>query len=63
MYLHFDFDEFIPDLMVSPNAGVYSTWRMIPPGFHQYFFSVNGTEYFTTGSQVMSINEFEALAI
>ena len=30
---------------------------MIPPGFHQYFFSVNGSDYFTNGNQTLSLDE------
>jgi len=43
--------------MVSANAGVYSCYRMIPPGTHHYFMSVNGQEYFTSGQNIMIIDE------
>ena len=57
VYLHFDFDDYKPDLMVSANAGVYSCYRMIPPGTHHYFMSVNGQEYFTSGANIINIDE------
>ncbi len=42
MYLHFDFDDYRPDLMMQGGAGLYSTHRMVPPGVHKFFFTVNG---------------------
>ena len=55
--LHFDFDEFAPDLMPSTNAGVYSIYKMVPPGTHYYFMSVNGEDYHLNGALSVSINE------
>ena len=40
--LHFDFDDYRPDLMTQGDAGIYSTHRMVPAGIHKFFFSVNG---------------------
>ena len=34
VYLHFDFDDYRPDLMVPSGPGVYECYRMIPPGAH-----------------------------
>lgn len=49
VYLHFDFDDYRPDLMPQISPGFYQTWRMIPPGTFHYFMSVNGVEYFANG--------------
>ena len=40
--LHFEFDDYRPDLMMQGGAGIYSTHRMVPPGYYKFFFSVNG---------------------
>lgn len=40
--IHFDFDDFKPDKLRPAIAGFYSIYRMVPPGNHKYFFSING---------------------
>jgi len=40
--IHFEFDKYAPDLLSTTSAGTYQTFRMVPPGIHHYFFSVNG---------------------
>eukprot|EP00347_Sterkiella_histriomuscorum_P017331 403349792 len=63
VYLHFDFDDYKPDLMPPTSAGMYQTWRMVPPGTHHYFMSVNGSEYFTSGSNITLIDESQLTQI
>jgi hypothetical protein len=42
VYIHFDFDNFQPDLMVKENDKTFVIWRMIPPGRSSYFFTFDG---------------------
>jgi hypothetical protein len=28
--------------MMQGGVGIYSTHRMVPPGYHKFFFSING---------------------
>lgn len=41
VYIHFDFDEYRPWLMVKGYEEFY-IWKMIPPGKSHYFFSFGG---------------------
>ena len=41
--LHLGIDNFEGDLMMKSESGrEYEVYRMLPPGSHQYFFSING---------------------
>ncbi len=47
--------------MPSMNAGVYSIHKMVPPGTHYYFMSVNGEEYhLNNGAMSASISESQS---
>lgn len=39
--IHFLFEDFKPFPIAQASAGVYVGHRMLPPGLHQYFYSVN----------------------
>ena len=42
--LHLEIDEYNGDLMMQgDNEKVYEVYRMLPPGDHRYFFSVDGS--------------------
>lgn len=50
--IHFDFDNFKPDLMTKRKTKresdpvVYEIFRMVPPGKSEYFYTVNHEEFF-----------------
>ena len=39
--IYFDFDNYVPEKMKAVSAGLYQLYKMIPPGPHHYFFTVN----------------------
>ena len=41
VFLHFEFDDYEGDLMLLEEENVYSLWRMVPPGIHKFFVSIN----------------------
>lgn len=43
VFLHLDFDDYLPDLMEKGEDGVYRCLRMCPPGRVDYFYTI-GTE-------------------
>ena len=43
VYIHFDFEDYQPDLMtLEEETGAYVIYRMIPPGKCSYFYTING---------------------
>ncbi len=45
VYIHFDFDEYMPWLLHKEEDGsVYYIWKMVPPGRSFYFYSFGGEE-------------------
>lgn len=46
--IHFDFEHFHPALVPQTSEGIYRVFRMVPPGVHQYFYSVNNERYTTS---------------
>ena len=43
VFIHFDFDKYQPDFMPKgEHPGVYTIFRMIPPGNHKFFFTIEG---------------------
>jgi hypothetical protein len=45
VYIHFDFDEYKPWLLVkqeSEDELIYYLWKMVPPGKSHYFYSSGG---------------------
>lgn len=41
VYIHFEFNNYKPELMNKENAVKFSLYRMIPPGEHSYFYTVD----------------------
>jgi hypothetical protein len=43
VFIHFDFDKYQPDFIPKGELpGVFSLFRMIPPGNHKFFFTIEG---------------------
>jgi NLR family CARD domain-containing protein 3 len=57
VYLHIAFDGYQPDLMLQSSAGMYQTYRMIPPGVHRYFFSFNGEYNINPNAPKVSLDD------
>ena len=38
--MHFDFDDYEADLTIKESGQTFILWRMVPPGAHKYFTSI-----------------------
>jgi hypothetical protein len=44
VFICLDIDFYEPDLVLELTPGHYQSYRMLPPGVHKYFFTVNGEQ-------------------
>jgi hypothetical protein len=53
VHIHFDFENYKPDLMVREGEKTFVIWRMLPPGKSFYFFTFNGEEKIAKNHKIM----------
>jgi hypothetical protein len=54
--IHFLFENFKPNQCLQTEAGVYASYRMLPPGMHQYFYTVNGQYQINVRESLLILN-------
>jgi hypothetical protein len=62
VYIHFDFDDFQPDLMEDLRlkglpAGKFQISRMLPQQICLYFFSISGSPFLNSKSPQVAVDE------
>ena len=57
VYIHFDFDQYKPDLVTNGDVpGLYALYRMVPPGNHKYFFTIEGEFTLTESGEKQALD-------